>query len=221
MPRLSLILSICSTALVLGLVASGCGGGEDETAQVQETPSEQEVAEVKEVVLAEEEEVAALSLEVSSPVLPEGEYIPDRHTCERNRGKNASPPLHWSGVPEGTKSIALTFDDPDALGPTFVHWVIYGIPPDVTALEDGVPTTEVLPNGARQGVNDFGNLGYGGPCPRPAGRPHNYAFKVYALDTELDLGPGATKEELLSAMAGHRLAEGELSRKARSSSLGD
>ena len=187
MTRLSLILSFCGTALVLALVASGCGDGEDETAQV-------EVAAPEEEMLAADEAVA-LSLEVTSTVLPEGELFPKRYTCD---GKDLSPPLKWSGVPEGTKSIALILDDPDALGRTFVHWVLYGIPSDVTELEEGVPATEVLPNGARQGVNDFENLGYGGPCPPgAAGKVHGWVFKVYALDHRC--GPGLGSHQVRPA----------------------
>ena len=121
MPRLTVALSVLGAALVCGLV-SACGGGESETAQVQAAAPEEEMV----VVVVVEEEAVALSLEVTSPVLPEGEFIPRRYTCDGHEagGQDVSPPLNWSGVPEGTKSIALILDDPDAVGRTFVHWVL-------------------------------------------------------------------------------------------------
>ena len=119
-----------------------------------------------------------------------------------------SPPLKWGPVPDGTKSVAIIVDDPDAKGGTFVHWVVYAIPPDVSEFPKGLPSTELLPSGVKQGINDANQIGYSGPCP-PSGS-HRYFFKVYALDTKLGLEPGATKKELLAAMDGHVLAEGQL-----------
>jgi len=147
-----------------------------------------------------------MSIQLTSTAFAEGKPIPSKYTCD---GADVSPPLKWSNVPEGTKSIALVSDDPDAPVGTWVHWVIYNIPPDVTELAEGVPKSEVLTNGAKQGMTDFKRIGYGGPCPRPGG-PHRYFFKLYALDAELDLKPGATKQQLLRAMEGHILAEGQL-----------
>ena len=100
-------------------------------------------------------------------------------------------------------------DDPDAPMKTWVHWVLYCIPPDTTSLEEGIPGKETLPNGSRHGINDFRRHGYGGPCP-PRGKPHRYFFKLYALDTELELKPGARKKDLLKAMEGHIIGKGEL-----------
>jgi Raf kinase inhibitor-like YbhB/YbcL family protein len=114
----------------------------------------------------------------------------------------------WSGVPEGTKSLAMISDDPDAPMGTWVHWVLFNVPPDTTGLPEKVPTDEVLPGGARHGITDFGRHGYGGPCP-PSGT-HRYYFKLYALDTVLDLSGKITKDDLLGAMEGHILAEGQL-----------
>lgn len=136
----------------------------------------------------------------------EGE-IPTRYTCE---GDDVSPPLEWSGVPDGTKSLALIVDDPDAPDPkapkmTWVHWILYDIPAHVRALPEGVAK---LPPGTREGVNDWKRTGYGGPCP-PIGR-HRYYHKLYALDTELgDLGQ-PTKAQLEAAMRDHILAQAEL-----------
>lgn len=146
-----------------------------------------------------------MSVKLISSVFKEGETIPVKHTCD---GKDVSPPLSWSGAPEGTKSFALICDDPDAPMGTWVHWVIYNIPDSVTSLPEGVPTNKSVMGDALQGITDFRRIGYGGPCP--PGGTHRYYFKIYALDTILDLPAGATKGELLKAMEGHILAEGQL-----------
>ncbi|KJR42283.1 phosphatidylethanolamine-binding protein, partial [Candidatus Magnetoovum chiemensis] len=122
--------------------------------------------------------------------------------------RNISVPLTWSLLPDGTKSVAIINDDPDAPVGTWVHWVIYNIPPQITSLPEGVPLDKTLSNGAIQGKNDFNKIGYGGPCP-PSGT-HRYYFKIYALDAMLDLQPGATKAQLLEAMKNHTLSEGQL-----------
>jgi Raf kinase inhibitor-like YbhB/YbcL family protein len=147
-----------------------------------------------------------MEITVTSPAFTEGSPIPPEYTCD---GENASPPVGWTGIPEGTKSIALICDDPDAPMGTWVHWVMYGIPPDSTGLGESVPKTKTLPDGSTQGLTDFEYHGYGGPCP-PPGKPHRYFFKIYALDTALDLGPDAKKKDLEKAMKGHILAKGEL-----------
>ncbi|MCD6254837.1 MAG: YbhB/YbcL family Raf kinase inhibitor-like protein [Deltaproteobacteria bacterium] len=146
-----------------------------------------------------------MEIKVKSEAFEEGGMIPKKYTCD---GEDASPPLSWTGVPEGTEALALICDDPDAPVGTWVHWVIFNIPPDTTGLSENIPPERVLESGARQGRNDFGNIGYGGPCP-PRGT-HRYYFKLYALDKKVDLEPGATKDELLKAMEGHVLAEGKL-----------
>ena len=146
---------------------------------------------------------------LTSPAFGHGAEIPTACTCQ---GKDASPPLAWSGAPAGTRSFALIVDDPDAPDPrapkmTWVHWVLYDIPPATTQLPEGVATGD-LPAGTRQGTNDWKRTGYGGPCP-PIGR-HRYFFKLYALDTALpDLG-APTKARLEQAMEGHVLARAEL-----------
>ncbi len=146
-----------------------------------------------------------MDIKITSPAFKNGEMIPKKYTCD---GDEVSPPLEWTGIPAGTKSIALTSDDPDAPAGTWVHWVIFNIPADVKGLTENVPHAPTLDNGARQGVDDSGNNGYGGPCP-PSGA-HRYYFKVYALDSMLDLKPGIRKKELLKAMEGHILAQGKL-----------
>ncbi len=147
----------------------------------------------------------AMNIEVKSAAFQDGGMIPKRYTCD---GKDISPPLSWSGVPTDAKSIALIMDDPDAPRGTWVHWVLFHIPPDTKDLTERVSASPSLSNGARQGMNSWSRLGYGGPCP-PRGT-HRYYFKVYALDAVLDLQSGATNAQLLPAMRGHVIAEGQL-----------
>lgn len=149
---------------------------------------------------------SAMTIEVSSTAFGSGATIPKQYTGD---GADRSPPLRWSEPPGGTKSLALICDDPDAPRGTWVHWVLYNLPAQARELEEGVPAKETLSNGAKQGKNDFGKIGYGGPAP-PKGKPHRYYFKLYALDTAVDLPPGATKAQLVDAMKGHILAEGQL-----------
>ena len=156
-------------------------------------------------VPGEEAKGAKMAIEVTSSAFEDGDAIPARYTCD---GLNVSPSLSWGSVPHGTRSLALIADDPDAPRGTFVHWVIYNLPPDTQGLPEDVPNQQTLPSGAAQGANGAGIIGYMGPCP-PSGT-HRYFFKLYALDTELDPGGGATKEEVLDAMEGHVLAEGQL-----------
>ncbi len=145
-------------------------------------------------------------MQITSTAFKEGESIPSRFTCD---DRNVSPPLSWSGVPSGTKSLVLIVDDPDAPVGTWVHWVVYALPPDTTQLAEDMPKGQYLPGGSRQGLNDFRHLGYGGPCP-PPGKPHRYFFKLYALDTTPDLKPGVAKKEVEKAMEKHILAQGQL-----------
>ena len=145
-------------------------------------------------------------MQLTSTAFTEGAVIPAKHTCD---GKNVSPPLKWSGVPAGARSLALIADDPDAPVGTWVHWVVYDLPATVSELSEDMPKSQFLPSGARQGLNDFKYLGYGGPCP-PPGKPHRYFFKLYALDAALDLKPGLKKKDLESAMEKHVLAQAQL-----------
>ena len=146
-----------------------------------------------------------MEIKITSSAFEDGGLIPAKYTCD---GADISPLLRWDVVPEGTKSIALICDDPDAPMGTFVHWVIFGLPAETRELAENIPSDETLPSGAKQGTSDFGRVGYGGPCP-PSGT-HRYFFKIYALDTEVDLAAGAAKRELLKAMEGHILGEGQL-----------
>lgn len=135
-----------------------------------------------------------------SSAFSDGEMIPQKYTCD---AENVSPPLFWSDIPEGTESMALIVDDPDAPVGTWVHWVLYDIPADQYSLPEGVIGV------GNEGKNNFGNVGYGGPCP-PMGPTHRYFFKIYALATTLGLDAGETKENLERAMEGHILAQGHL-----------
>ena len=148
----------------------------------------------------------ASSFKLQTPVFKPGGDLPRKFTCE---GADASPALDWSGPPASTQSFALIVDDPDAPGGAWVHWVVYDLPASARQLPEGVPQADDLPGGGRQGVNDFGKPGYGGPCP-PPGKPHRYFFKLYALDKRLDLGAAATKRAVEQAMKGHILAQAEL-----------
>lgn len=147
-----------------------------------------------------------MALTVSSSAFKEGDRIPAKYTCQ---GQDVSPPLAWGEPPAGTQSVALIVDDPDAPGGVFTHWVLFNIPPDSRELPEAVPIQAELASGALQGKTDFGRIGYGGPCP-PPGRPHRYQFTLYALDKPLGLEGGASKKQLLSAMEGHILAQGQL-----------
>jgi len=151
-----------------------------------------------------------MKINVGSAAFTEAGMIPKQYTCD---GADISPPLSWSTVPEGTKSIAIIVDDPDAPAGTWVHWLVYNLPPDLKGLPENILAKETIANGGMQGMTDFRRIGYGGPCP-PSGT-HRYIFKVYAVDKLLDLYPGAIKKRLLQAMEGHILAEGELMGKYR------
>jgi Raf kinase inhibitor-like YbhB/YbcL family protein len=160
------------------------------------------------------------ALLIHSSAFDPGGEIPVLYSC---RGANLSPPLEWSGVPEGTQSLALVVDDPDSQPPGFVHWVIYNIPPSTSGLPEGVEAEAMLPDGTRQGPNDYAlftqegqthpggapinRLGYDGPCPPAA---HRYVFQLYALDVILDLPAESTMADVLAAMAGHVLGQAEL-----------
>jgi Raf kinase inhibitor-like YbhB/YbcL family protein len=176
-----------TSALGLWLSLCGCGG---------DTPVTPEVPD-------------RLTIRLNSPAFSDGGSIPRIHTCD---GGDRSPPLEWSGVPATARSLALVVDDPDAPGGTWSHWVVFGLSTDVHALAEGVSATDTISTdggaSARQGVNDFGKVGYGGPCP--PGGTHRYFFRLYALDRELDLPRGATRADVLRAIEGHIVAEGRL-----------
>jgi len=147
-----------------------------------------------------------MAFHLTTTAFQDGDFIPSKFTCD---GLDISPALAWTEPPPGTRGIALIVDDPDAPAGTWVHWVLYDLPGDARMLEEGVAKDRQLTNGARQGRNDFGKIGYNGPCP-PKGGPHRYFFKVYALDKKTNLKAGASKAELERAMKGHILAQAEV-----------
>lgn len=149
---------------------------------------------------------AVMAFELTSPAFAPGASIPARHTCD---GDDLSPPLRWTDPPAGTRAFALVCDDPDAPRGRWVHWVLWGMPATATGLAEGVKADATLADGARHGRNDFGRLGHGGPCP-PPGKPHRYVFTLFALDAVPALEPGATRSQLLDAIAGHVLGTAEL-----------
>ena len=146
-----------------------------------------------------------MSFELKSRDFAQGSTIPPQLTCV---GSDISPALEWKTPPANTQSFALIADDPDAPGGTWVHWVLYNLPAGVQALPQNFPKSEKAKDGTLQGRNDFGRIGYSGPCP-PPGKAHRYFFKLYALDTHLTLEPGATKKDLERAMKSHILEQAE------------
>lgn len=146
---------------------------------------------------------------LSSSAFGPNETIPDRHSCD---GNNLSPELIWTTPPDGTQSLALVLDDPDAVGVVgfvYDHWLVFNLPPDTDSLPEGIGLSASLPEGSLPGVNSARNQRYAGPCP-PSGQMHNYVFTLYALDTTLDLAAGANKTALLEAMEGHILGTAQL-----------
>ncbi len=153
----------------------------------------------------------SMSFNLESSAFQDGGEIPKKFTCE---GADVSPPLTWGEPPAGTKSLALITDDPDAPAGTWVHWVMYDLEPQARHLQEGVAKSETVSGTGRQGLNDFGKTGYGGPCP-PPGKPHRYYFKLYAVDTMLNLKARVKKRDVEQAMKGHILAEAQLMGKFR------
>ena len=151
--------------------------------------------------------IKKMEIKLYSSAFKEGNFIPDKFSCE---GTNISPQLHWRDASKNVRSFAIIVDDPDAPSGDFVHWVIYNIPGNLNELPEDVTPSRNIPDEVMLGTNGFGRISYGGPCP-PPGKPHRYFFKIYALDTVLrHLEFGATKQQLLSAMNGHIIAEGHL-----------
>lgn len=148
----------------------------------------------------------AMALELKCSAFSDGGNLPSKYTCDGNG--DYSPPLSWTGAPAGTKSFALISDDPDAPAGTWVHWLMWNIPATTSTLKENFDKSPTLPDGTRQGINDGRRSGYGAPCP-PSGT-HRYYFKLYALDTTLDLPPTTTKTSLQSAMQGHILEQSQI-----------
>lgn len=210
-----------SLALVAAglFILSACDGAPEEPTPVPSLPSVTPVAVVVEsasatplsntptavpapTMLPEEED---MHFELTSTGFQHESPIPVKYSCD---GENTSPPLMWNDPPQGTLSLALIHDDPDAPGGTWIHWVLYNIPAAARELREAIPAQAALDDGSLHGENSWGRLDYGGPCP-PGGE-HRYFFKLYALDLILDLASGASKADLIEAMEGHILAETEL-----------
>jgi len=209
--RRGFFTALLSCALLsCALLLAACRGGTTQHADSNATPTTAG-ANVAATPAATKEAGGAtkggdkLTLKLTSAAFEEGGMIPAKYTCD---GDNVSPPLAWSGVPENARTLALVADDPDAPRGTWVHWVVYQIPATEKGLPENVPARETLDGGARQGRNDFKNTGYGGPCP-PSGT-HRYFFRLYALDAEPNPPSGVSKEQLLKAIEGHVVAEGQL-----------
>jgi Raf kinase inhibitor-like YbhB/YbcL family protein len=175
------VIGLITSAAIALAVLGGCGG--DDT--VEGPPPE-----------------APATIQVSSEAFADGDAIPARYTCE---GEDVSPALAWTGVPDEARALALLVEDPDAPDGTFVHWTLFDLPPDSAGLSSGV-----VPAGAREGENSFGDGGYGGPCPPEDDEPHRYVFVVYALDAALGLDAGATPSDVRAAIGRHAIARGEL-----------
>jgi Raf kinase inhibitor-like YbhB/YbcL family protein len=148
---------------------------------------------------------SAMAFTLTSPAISHGQAIPKKYTCD---GADVSIPFTWTDPPDGTRTLALIADDPDAPVGEWVHWVLYDLPADTRELPEGVPHHKTLSDGSTHGKNDFGRFGYGGPCP-PPGRPHRYVFTLYAVDRTLGLAPGATKAQLLKALKDHTLGQAQ------------
>ena len=147
-----------------------------------------------------------MTLILSSTAFQQQDNIPPKYTCQ---GEDISPPLAWSESPKGTDSYTLIVDDPDAPKNVFTHWLIYNISSSATELSEDLPANAKIPNGVLQGKNDFGKTGYGGPC-RPPGSQHRQRLTRYALDQALDIEPGTSKAQLLTAIEGHILEQYKL-----------
>lgn len=157
------------------------------------------------IALAMTNAAAQSKMEIRTNAFAPGAPIPDKYTCS---GENLSPALAISGLPPSAKSLALIVDDPDAPAGTFVHWVVYNIPPGTTEIDAGVRPAAAMPGGGVQGRNDFGRLGYGGPCP-PPGSPHHYHFRLFALNSQIT-PRSATGPAVEQAMQGHIVASAEM-----------
>ena len=186
-------------AALLALAVVACGDDDDDAAGDDDAPTD-----IPTGAVATETPAPGGPIALTSDAFESGQPIPADYTCD---GEDISPTLSWSGVPEGTGSIAVEMVDPDARG--YVHWLLFDLPPGITGLPAGVPTEPTIDYGSRQAINTSGGTGYTGPCP-PEGETHEYVFRVYALDAALDLEAGGSALNVQEAMADHTLAMTEL-----------
>ena len=193
------------SGFVISILLAACAAESAPTAMP--TAEEPEPTAVPAATATEEEELAMeeVDFDLTSSAYTQGDPTPASHSCD---GENTSPRLTWTNPPAGTQSFALIFDDPDALGGNWVHWVLFNLPAEARSLPANVPPDPTLTNGAIHGSNSWDSIGYGGPCP-PSGE-HRYFMTLYALDSVLDLEVDANKEQLLEAMENHIVAETEL-----------
>ena len=201
-------LALLATAVLLGACATESVPASPLAEPTQSVsavePTQQAVAPTAEQTpLAEEP--ADMSFELKSSAFLQDDPIPATYSCD---GENISPPLAWTDPPHGTRRFVMILDDPDAPAGTWVHWVLFNLPADARSLPEAVAPDPMLSDGTIHGSNSWNSIGYGGPCP-PSGE-HRYFFKLYALDSILDLEAGANKEQVLEAMEGHVLAQTEL-----------
>jgi Raf kinase inhibitor-like YbhB/YbcL family protein len=175
-------LSVYLTLTLITLMLAACGGSKEKTTEAPPIPL----------------------ISLNSTAFKDTGSIPIKYTCS---GQNVSPPLSWDTPPQGTQTLAIITFDLDA--GWFTHWVLFNLPSDISELKEAISPQGQLPAGALQGKNNFGKIGYGGPCP-PSGHPHRYQFSLYAVDQSLDLKTGASSNQVLGAMQGHILAMGQL-----------
>jgi len=200
---------LCTTGFLVLLLCARCSEGDGDISVSAENEEPTPAMDRGDESLLPTEEATQgggdMTMQLTSEAFSHGEPIPRLYSCD---GDDTSPPLRWTDPPEGTQSFALIMDDPDAPMGTWVHWVIFNLPANTRMLAAGFPLDPQISNGARNGRNSWGRMGYGGPCP-PDGT-HRYFFRLYALDQILTLAPGANKAQVLQIIQGHILAEAEL-----------
>lgn len=188
-----------TTILLMSFIVCSCN------AQTEETGEGTTTHVLKQSDISKNQSDPMKTFSVGSPAFVQGAMIPRNYTCD---GTDSSPELSWSDIPSGATSLAIVVEDPDAPSGLWIHWVAYNIPSTRTGMPKGVPVGESIPEGGRQGRNSWGNIGYRGPCPPPG--THRYFFRIFALDTMLDLQGEPTREQLLKAMSGHIVGQCEL-----------